>query len=47
MRKPRLARCYNKTDEVLAIYDSEGLQLLRNKLQDPLIKESTIELLHA
>lgn len=43
----RLAGGYNKVKEVLAMNESEGLQLLRNKLRDPLIEESAVALLHA
>jgi tetratricopeptide (TPR) repeat protein len=43
----RLAGGYNKTKEVLAMDEGEGLQLLRNKLRDPPVKESAVELLHA
>ncbi|KAF2818105.1 hypothetical protein CC86DRAFT_238310, partial [Ophiobolus disseminans] len=43
----RLAGGYNKTKEVLVMNEDEGLQLLRKKLRDPLIKESAVKLLHA
>jgi tetratricopeptide (TPR) repeat protein len=43
----RLAGGYNKTKEVLAMDESEGLQLLRNKLQHPPLEESAVELLQA
>ncbi|KAJ4333554.1 hypothetical protein N0V95_009391 [Ascochyta clinopodiicola] len=43
----RLAGGYNKTREVLAMNEGEGLQLLRNKLHDPPIEESAVELLRA
>jgi hypothetical protein len=43
----RLVGGHNKIKEVLAMDKSEGLQLLRNKLQDPLIEESAVDLLHA
>ncbi|KAH7068389.1 kinesin light chain 1 [Paraphoma chrysanthemicola] len=41
----RLVGGYNKIKEVLAMDESEGLQLLRNKLCDPPIEESAVELL--
>ncbi|KAF9698264.1 hypothetical protein EKO04_003931 [Ascochyta lentis] len=43
----RLVGGYNKTMEVLAMNEDEGLQLLRNKLRDPPVKESAVALLHA
>jgi predicted metallopeptidase len=43
----RLIGGYSRIKEVLAIDESEGLQLLRNKLQNPPIEESSIKLLHA
>jgi tetratricopeptide (TPR) repeat protein len=43
----RLAGGHNKTREVLAMDESEGLQLLRNKLEDLPHEESAIELLRA
>jgi tetratricopeptide (TPR) repeat protein len=43
----RLVGGYNKIKEVLVMDEGEGLQLLRNKLQDPPIEESAVELLHA
>ncbi|KAF2843949.1 hypothetical protein T440DRAFT_494281 [Plenodomus tracheiphilus IPT5] len=44
----RLAGGYNRIKEVLAMDEGEGLQLLRNKVQDPpLDKESSGELLRA
>jgi hypothetical protein len=43
----RLAGGYNKIKEVLAMNEGEGLQLLRNKLRDPPIEESAVDLLHA
>ncbi|KAF2818103.1 hypothetical protein CC86DRAFT_414212 [Ophiobolus disseminans] len=43
----RLAGGYNKTKEVLAMDEGEGLQLLRNKLEDQPFKESAVELLRA
>jgi tetratricopeptide (TPR) repeat protein len=43
----RLAGGYNKTKEVLAMDEGEGLQLLHHKLHDPPIKESAVELLRA
>ncbi|USP74607.1 hypothetical protein yc1106_01881 [Curvularia clavata] len=43
----RLAGGYNKVKEVLAMDGGEGLQLLRNKLQDPPIEESAMDLLRA
>jgi hypothetical protein len=42
-----LAGGYNKIKEVLAMDEGEGLQLLRNKLRDPPIEESAVELLRA
>jgi tetratricopeptide (TPR) repeat protein len=41
----KLAGGYNKIKEVLAMDNSEGLQLLRNKLRDPPNDESAVELL--
>ncbi|RYO15400.1 hypothetical protein AA0111_g11703 [Alternaria arborescens] len=41
----RLVGGYNRTKGVLAMDEEEGLQLLRNKLQDPLVEESAIDLL--
>ncbi|KAK7182532.1 hypothetical protein DPSP01_014270 [Paraphaeosphaeria sporulosa] len=43
----RLVGGYNKTREVLAMDESEGLQLLRNKLGDPPNEDSAVELLRA
>lgn len=43
----RLVGGSNKTMEVLAMGEGEGLQLLRNKLQDPPIEQSAVELLRA
>ncbi|KAI4941351.1 hypothetical protein J4E91_010796 [Alternaria rosae] len=43
----RLAGDYNKTNEVLAMNEGEGLQLLHHKLHDPPIEESAMELLRA
>ncbi|KAH6612995.1 hypothetical protein C7974DRAFT_322280, partial [Boeremia exigua] len=43
----RLVGGHNKVKEVLAMNEDEGLQLLRNKLRDPPIEESAVELLHA
>ncbi|KAI4940873.1 hypothetical protein J4E91_011130 [Alternaria rosae] len=43
----RLAGGYNKVKEVLAMDEGEGLQLLRNKLQDPPLEESAVDLLRA
>jgi tetratricopeptide (TPR) repeat protein len=43
----RLAGGYNKTMEVLAMNEDEGLQLLCNKLRDLPIEESAVKLLHA
>ncbi|KAF2819475.1 hypothetical protein CC86DRAFT_246282, partial [Ophiobolus disseminans] len=43
----RLAGGYNRIKEVLAMDEDEGLQLLRNKLRDPPINESAVELLQA
>jgi tetratricopeptide (TPR) repeat protein len=43
----RLVGGYNKIKEVLAMDEDEGLQLLRNKLRDPLIEESAVDLLRA
>ncbi|KAJ8112893.1 hypothetical protein OPT61_g4848 [Boeremia exigua] len=43
----RLAGGHNKTKEVLAMGEDEGLQLLRKKLDDALIEESAVELLRA
>jgi hypothetical protein len=43
----RLAGGYNRINEVLAMDEDEGLQLLRNKLRDPSSKESAVELLQA
>jgi hypothetical protein len=43
----RLAGGYNKTKEVLAMDEGEGLQLLRNKLGDLSLEESAVELLQA
>ncbi|KAJ4312335.1 hypothetical protein N0V94_007489 [Neodidymelliopsis sp. IMI 364377] len=43
----RLAGGYNRIREVFAMNESEGLQLLRNKLKDPPPKEAAVELLHA
>ena len=43
----RLAGGYNKVKEVLAMDEGEGLQLLRNKLQDSPLEESAVDLLHA
>ena len=43
----RLAGGYNKIKEVLAMDKGEGLKLLRNKLRDPPIEESAVDLLHA
>ncbi|RAR04858.1 TPR-like protein [Stemphylium lycopersici] len=42
----RLAGGYNRIQEVFAMDKSEGLQLLRNKLQAPLVEESAVDLLH-
>jgi hypothetical protein len=42
----KLAGGYNKINEVLAIDESEGLQLLRNKLRDP-PNQDGVELLRA
>ena len=41
----RLVGGYNKIKEVLAMDESEGLQLLRNKLRDPPNEESAVELM--
>ncbi|CAN9459336.1 unnamed protein product [Alternaria sp. RS040] len=43
----RLVGGYNRTKGVLAMDEEEGLQLLRNKLQDPPVQESAIDLLRA
>jgi hypothetical protein len=43
----RLAGGYHKITEVLAMDESEGLQLLWNKLQDLPSEESAVDLLHA
>ncbi|KAH7092332.1 kinesin light chain 1 [Paraphoma chrysanthemicola] len=43
----RLVGGYNKIKEVLAMDEGEGLQLLHNKLCDPPIEESAVELLRA
>ncbi|KAI4940870.1 hypothetical protein J4E91_011127 [Alternaria rosae] len=43
----RLAGGYNKIKEVLAMDEGEGLQLLRNKLRDPLVEEGAVDLLRA
>lgn len=43
----RLVGGYNKVMEVLAMNESEGLQLLGNKLRDAPAEESAVELLHA
>jgi tetratricopeptide (TPR) repeat protein len=43
----RLVGGYNKIKEVLAMDEGEGLQLLRNKLQDAPLEESAVGLLHA
>jgi hypothetical protein len=43
----RLAGGYNKIKEVPVMDESEGLQLLRNKLHNPPIEESAVDLLHA
>jgi tetratricopeptide (TPR) repeat protein len=43
----RLVGGYNRTKGVLAMDESEGLQLLRNKLQDPPVEESAVDLLRA
>jgi tetratricopeptide (TPR) repeat protein len=43
----RLVGGYNRTKGVLAMDEEEGLQLLRNKLQDPPVEESAVDLLHA
>ena len=43
----RLAGGYSKIKEVLAMDEGEGLQLLRNKLRDPPLEESAVDLLHA
>ncbi|OAK96859.1 hypothetical protein IQ06DRAFT_47717 [Phaeosphaeriaceae sp. SRC1lsM3a] len=43
----RLVGGHNKTKEVLAMDESEGLELLRNKLGDLPLEESVVELLRA
>ena len=43
----RLVGGYNRTKRVLAMDEGEGLQLLRNKLLDPPVEESTVDLLRA
>ncbi|CAN9424569.1 unnamed protein product [Alternaria alternata] len=43
----RLVGGYNRTKGVLAMDEVEGLQLLRNKLQDAPVEESAVDLLRA
>ncbi|CAN9418408.1 unnamed protein product [Alternaria alternata] len=43
----RLVGGYNRTKGVLAMDEGEGLQLLRNKLKDPPVEESAVDLLRA
>ncbi|KAF2030383.1 TPR-like protein [Setomelanomma holmii] len=43
----RLVGGYNKIKEVLTMNEGKGLQLLRNKLRDPPLEESAVELLQA
>lgn len=43
----RLVGGYNRVKGVLAMDEEEGLQLLRNKLQDPPVEESAVDLLRA
>ncbi|CAN9442589.1 unnamed protein product [Alternaria alternata] len=43
----RLVGGYNRTKGVLAMDEEEGMQLLRNKLQDPPVEESALDLLRA
>jgi tetratricopeptide (TPR) repeat protein len=43
----RLTGGYNKIKEVLVMDEGEGLQLLRNKLQDPSTEEGAVDLLRA
>ncbi|CAI9627914.1 unnamed protein product [Alternaria burnsii] len=43
----RLVGGYNRIKGVRAMDDEEGLQLLRNKLQDPPVEDSAVELLRA
>ncbi|OWY45267.1 TPR-like protein [Alternaria alternata] len=43
----RLVGSYNRTKEVLAMDEEEGLQLLRNKLQDQPVEESATDLLRS
>lgn len=43
----RLVGGYNRTKGVLAMDEEEGMHLLRNKLQDPPVEESALDLLRA